>query len=137
MKQFDSSDQQLDKHLDAPDKYITEEDIFPLLQMNHSLSQGDDVSYFEFINRHLLQLVKTANILELLNVDIEAPPENFNKSRSKSFSVIAKEESVVKELIGNTMDQRSPQVFRNKFVRIAEFFVHVHTRLLLSCCVLY
>ena len=137
MKQFDSSDQQLDKHLDAPDKYITEEDIIPLLKMNDSLSQGDDMPYYEFINRHLMQLVTTANILELLNVDTETSPENFNKSRSKSFSVIAKEESIVKVLIKNTMDQPSPQVFRNKFVRIAEFFVYVYTRLLLSYSVLY
>jgi len=109
LKQFDSFDQQLDKHLliDAPDKHITEEHLIPLLEMNHSLSQGDDVLFYEIMNRHLLQLVKTANILELLNVDIDNSQDN---RRSRSFSVINKEESVVKELIRNTMDEPSPQV---------------------------
>ena len=112
MRQFNGSDQQLDKPLDAPDKYITEDDLIPLMEMTHSLQQGDEIPFFECVNRSLLELVKSANILELINIDIDNPPEHLNQSRSKSFSAatVNNEESVVKELITNVMNNPSPQV---------------------------
>ena len=116
LKQFESTDQQLDKHLDAPDKYITEEDITPLLEMGHSLSQGDDVPYYEFINRHILQLVKSANVLEMLDVDVETPPDNLNQSRTRLLSTSVKEESVVKVMVRTAMDNPSPQVKSYLFI---------------------
>jgi len=129
LRQFIGPDQQLDKPLDAPDKYITEEDLIPLMEMTHSLQQGDEVPFFECVNRSLLQLVKSANILELINIDIDNPPENLNQSRSRSFSVAAtvnNEESVVKELIRNAMDNPSPQVcMRTHNLHTLHFFVNI------------
>ena len=115
LKQFESTDQQIDQHLDAPDKYISEEDIIPLLQMTHTLQQGNEVPYYEFINSHLLQLVKSANILELLDVDIETPPDNLNKSRTRLLSTSVKEESIVREMVRTSMDDPSPEV-RTAFI---------------------
>ena len=116
LKQFESTDQQLDKHLDAPDKYITEEDITPLLEMDHSLSQGDDMPYYQFINRHILQLVKSVNILEMLDVDVETPPDNLNQSQTRLRSTSVKEKSVVKEMVRTSMDNPSPQVKSYLFI---------------------
>jgi len=95
--------------LDSPDKYISEEDIIPLLQMTHFL-QGNEVPYYEFINMHFLQFVKSASILELLDVDIETAPDNFNKNRTRLLSTSVKEESIIKEMVRTSMDDPSPEV---------------------------
>jgi len=124
LKQFESTDQQLDKQLDSPDKYITEADIIPLLEMSHSLTQSDDVPYYEFINRHILQLVKSANILELLDIDVKTPPDNLNRSQSKLLSTSVTEESVVKEMVRTSMDNPSPQVKKCIMFMAILFYIH-------------
>ena len=112
LKELENSDHQLNGHLDAPDKHITEDDILPLLKLDHSV---DNVPYYVSINNYLVQLMKTEHILELIEVKINTIPDN----KSQFLVTTGVEESeTVKELFTNAINTPSAEVnlFVNKFI---------------------
>ena len=86
-REQDSSDWQFDKELDATDKCLSEEELLPLANMDHSLSGGETVPYFKFINEKLLEMAKSEICLDLLYVDTETK-DDFSKHQSRKFDKI-------------------------------------------------
>lgn len=83
-REQDSSDWQFDKELDATDKSLSEEELLPLTTMDHSLSGGETVPYYKFINEKLLEIAKSEICLDLLYVDTETK-DDFSKHQSRKF----------------------------------------------------
>ena len=52
------------KELNTAEKYLTEENLIPLMEMQES----DAMPYYQFINEQLLKMTDTKSILELLDV---------------------------------------------------------------------
>lgn len=85
--QHDSTDWQFDKEMDATDKRLSEEELLPLTEMNHSLPGDEIIPYYEFINLELQKMTKTEVILELLDVDMETKHTfNFGNRKISLFT---------------------------------------------------
>ena len=102
----DSTDWQFDKELDATDKCLSEEELLPLTEMDHSLSDGETVPYYQFINEKLLEITKSEIIVELLDVNMESK-DDFSKHQNKKFNAKC---SFVECLTNNRGTNSSAQV---------------------------
>ena len=102
-----STEWQIDKDSEIMDKVLSEEELIPLTEMLHSLSEGDVIPFYQYINRELLEMSNSESILGLLDVDIETKDEQY-RDRLLSFS--SKETSTVSCLINSEMCAPSAQV---------------------------
>ena len=102
-----STEWQIDKDSEIMDKVLSEEELIPLTEMSHSLSEGEVVPFYQYINRQLLEMSNTESILGLLDVDIETKDEQY-RDRLLSFS--SRETSAVSCLINSEMSAPSAQV---------------------------
>ena len=53
--------------------------------MDHFLSDGETVPYYQFINEKLLEIAKSEIIVELLDVNMESK-DDFSKHQNKKFN---------------------------------------------------
>ena len=102
-----STEWQFDKELEVTEKVLSEEELLPLTELQHSLKAGDPIPYYQFINRRLLEMANSESILGLLDVDVETKDEQ-NGGRLFSFS--NRETSAVTYLINNAISSASGQV---------------------------
>ena len=98
---------QIDKDSEITDKVLSEEELIPLTEMRHSLSEGEVIPFYQYINRQLLEMSNTESILGLLDVDTETKDEQY-RDRLLSFS--SRETSAVSCLINSEMYASSAQV---------------------------
>ena len=85
-KEHDTTDWQFDKELDVTEKCLSEEDLLPLTEMDHTVSGGETVPYYQFINEKLLEVTENKIILELLDVNMEATKDDFSKYQNRKFN---------------------------------------------------
>lgn len=102
-----SNEFQSDKDSEITEKVLTEEELLPLTEMIHSLQGSDTIPFYEYINRRLLEMSNSENILGLLDVEVEIKDEQF-RDRLLSFS--SRETSAVSYLINSEMSSPSAQV---------------------------
>ena len=102
-----STEWQIDKDSEITDKVLSEEELNPLTEMSHSLSEGDEIPFYQYINRRLLEMSNSESILGLLDVDIETKDEQY-RDRLLSFS--SRDTSAVSCLINSEMSAPSAQV---------------------------
>ena len=102
-----STEWQIDKDTEIMDKFLSEEELNPLTGMPHSLPGGDEIPFYQYINRQLLEMSNSESILGLLDVDIEAKDEQY-RDRLLSFS--SRGTSAVYCLIDSEMSDPSAQV---------------------------
>ena len=95
-----------DKELSTPDKYLTEEELIPLLDLQQ---EGDTVPYFKYVNQQLQKILDRENILELLDLD-DNTKEDVTRRHSTQFSFDSRENSFVSYLIIDAMATSSAQV---------------------------
>lgn len=103
--QQNSADWQFDKELDVTEKHLGEKELLSLMEMDHHSKGG---AYYQYINEELLEIVKNANILEILNVDIET--NGIKNSQNRKHSFTSRELSVVDHLIESVLKASSAQV---------------------------
>ena len=102
-----STEWQIDKDSEITDKVISEEELIPLTEMLHSLPWGDEVLFYQYINRQLFDMSNSESILGLLDVEVEAKDEQY-RDRLLSFS--SRGTSAVSCLINSEMSDPSAQV---------------------------
>ena len=88
LKQLNSRDQPHDSHINSDCKYLSVDDLMPILEMSHRVSDAKCLPYYEFISEKLLEMITNVHILELLTVD------DVTKSGIRK-------ESIVEKLINN------------------------------------
>ena len=92
-----------DKQSHHHHRCLKEDDLIPLLEYT---SQDGGLPYFKFVNKYLLQLINTAPILELIEVNVEAP-----LSQIQNASVVGDgNDSLAAKLIKQADKDSSPQV---------------------------
>ena len=90
-----------DKHSLGHTNSLSEEQLIPLL--DHT-PEDSDTHNFEYINLELLRLIKTAHVLELIEIDVETVADDGQLSiRTEHGSAIAK-------LVHKKVKESSPQV---------------------------
>lgn len=94
--------------MENTERVLSEEELIPLTQMNHSLPGGDIIPFHQYLNRQLLKLANSESILGLLDVDDVETKSDHHRDRLFSFS--SRETSAVSNLIDITMRTPSPQV---------------------------
>ena len=107
-QQQTSADWQFDKELYVTEKHLGEKDLLPIMEMDYHSEGGEIIPYYQYINEELLKIVKNANILELLDVDIEI--NNTKKYQTRKHSFTNREVSVVANLIETVIKASSAQV---------------------------
>ena len=107
-QQKNSADWQFDKELYVTEKHLGEKDLLPIMEMDHHSEGGEIIPYYQYINEELLKIVKNANILELLDADIEINDTKKYQIRKHSFT--NRELSVVAHLIETVIKASSAQV---------------------------
>lgn len=107
-QQQNSVDQQFDKELDINKEHLGKEELLPLMEMDHRSKEDEVKPFYQYINEELLEITKTENILELLDIDIETNDTKTYQNRRDSF--INRELSVVTHLIESVMKASSAQV---------------------------
>lgn len=102
-----SSYQESDEELEIIYKFLSEEKLILLTEMSHTLSDGETIPFYEYINRRLKEMVNTESILGLLYVNVETRKDDQDEGELFAFN--NKEFSSVSHLI-NAMSSPSAQV---------------------------
>ena len=99
-----------DSELNTTNKYLTEEELMPLMELPlMELHQNSDATpYFKFVNEKLLQMRDSDSILELLDVDDETKGDVTRHHRR--WSSFSNEDNSIVNLIGKFIETSSPQV---------------------------
>ena len=100
--------------MDATDKRLSEAELLPLLEKDHT-EEDETVPCYQFINRKLLEIIK-CDILELLDID-----------PNRRYNVTNREHSVVTHLIGRVMAASSAQV--SGCYNVASYEVYIYATL--------
>ena len=84
LKQIHTHGWHFDKQSQSQNRNLSKEDLIPLLD------EQNDTPYFKFINKKLLELIDTAPILELIEIDVETESQLTSNVNTEDSSIISK-----------------------------------------------
>ena len=99
--------------MEITERVLSEEELIPLTQMDHSMPGGDIIPFYQYINRQLLEFANSESILGLLDVADDVETKN-DHHRDRLFSFSSRETSAVSHLIDITMAAPSSQVSNSR-----------------------
>ena len=95
-----------DKELTATDKYLTEEELIPLME---SHQKNDAKPCFECVNEKLKNLIDNESIFKLMDVNNETN-EDVTRHHNRKLNFDNREHSAVSDLMDDVMKTSSAQV---------------------------